>query len=478
MRAALALATQLFDDHAAVASADALIVVEADRQFRRLPYHRHKIVLLLAGMRHLVERARSRGVRVAHVRLEQGLTFAEGLDRAVAELGATELVWMSATDRGVDERLQRFCSARGLGYEVLRNDLFLTDEEDLDAWFEGRAAPLMEDFYHRQRERTGILMSGDKPVGGRWNYDHDNRKPLPKGGVEAPPLPLPSRDPVVDEVIALVDERFPEHPGRASGFWLPVTPEDARSWLDVFVRERLELFGRYEDAMAEDEPFLFHSVLSPMLNVGLVTVHEVLDAVQDAARGGIPLASLEGFVRQVIGWREYMRGMYRGHPELDHVNAFGFERQLEPYWYTGEDVPDDLPYPVRRVLERVHERGYAHHIERLMVLGNWFLQEEYAPAAVTRWYSALFVDAYPWVMVPNVMGMSQYADGGLVATKPYLSGGAYLQRMGRWWANAEEARASAFTDGYWRFLRRHDHLLADNPRMKLALAQARERGGG
>ena len=189
----------------------------------------------------------------------------------------------------------------------------------------------------------------------------------------------------------------------------------------------------------------------------------------------LPIASAEGYIRQVIGWREYMRGMYRAHPELEHANALELDRELEHWWYTLDDVPLTLPEPVRVVLQRVHALAYAHHIERLMVLGSWMLMQGYAPRSVNRWFLSLFVDAYPWVMVANVMGMSQFADGGLVGTKPYVSGGAYLQRMGRWWSSDRAARESAFTDAYWAFLERHEDMLAGNHRLAQPLAQMRQR---
>ncbi|MDX5400738.1 MAG: cryptochrome/photolyase family protein, partial [Actinomycetes bacterium] len=332
---------------------------------------------------------------------------------------------MSATDRGVDARLARLCRAEGVATAVHPDALFLTPAADLDDWFAGHPSTPMEDFYRWQRRRTGILMEGDAPAGGRWNFDADNRQPLPRGGLTIPPLPIPEPDDITRAVMEEVARRFPDHPGDAADFWLPVRPDGARAWLADFVARRLASFGPYEDAMAAGEPFLFHSVLSPLLNVGLLTVAEILDAIL-AAPDAVPLASLEGFVRQVIGWREYMRGAYRAVPGLRDANHFGLTRRLEPWWYTGRDIPDDLPVPVRTVPERVHRWGYAHHIERLMVLGNWFLLQGYHPREVFDWFSALFVDAYEWVMVPNVQGMSQYADGGGVATKPYVSGGAYL----------------------------------------------------
>jgi deoxyribodipyrimidine photolyase-related protein len=477
MKAAVILGTQVMAQHPAFddPEIDVFFFVESAARFERLPYHQHKIVLILAAMRHAAARLEAAGRVVHRIGLDENLSFAQGLERLVTEQGVDGLAWMSATDRGVDARLDRLCARWGLRRRVYDDALFLTPAELADGWFGQHPTPVMEDFYRWQRRRTGVLMDGEKPAGRRWNFDADNRHPLPKRGLTIPALPTVERDEITERTIAEVSERFAGHPGDAADFWLPVTPEVAADWLATFVAERLHDFGRYEDAMASDEPFLFHSVLSPLLNIGLVTVQQVVDAALAAAVDDVPLASIEGFLRQVIGWREYMRGMYRAHPVLEETNFLGQERRLEGWWYTGEDVPDHLPEPVRTVLARVHRWGYAHHIERLMVLGNWFLLQGYEPGEVTRWFSALFVDAYEWVMVPNVRGMSQYADGGLVGTKPYISGGAYLQRMGSWWPSAQAAKESAFTDAYWRFLDENEERLADNSRLARPLAQMRAR---
>lgn len=479
MKAALVLATQLFEDHPAYDDPDIDIVffVEAESALTRRPYHAHKLILLLSGLRHAAARAEAGGHRIAHLRLGEEWSFADGLRRLIREHSVDGLAWMSATDRGVDRRIARICRREGLQTRVYPDALFLTPADKVDGWFADHRGAKMEDFYRWQRTRTGILMDGDAPAGGRWNFDADNRHPLPRGGVQVPALPTIDLDGTTRSVIDQVAERFPDHPGDPADFWLPVTPADARRWLDVFIAERFENFGRYEDAMAAEEPFLFHATISPLLNSGLLHVQEVVDAAL-AARDDVPLSALEGFLRQVIGWREYMRGSYRAQPGLIDANHFGLTRPLEDWWYTGERVPDDIPIPVRVVLERVHRFGYAHHIERLMVLGNWFLLQGYHPRAVFDWYSALFVDAYEWVMVPNVQGMSQYADGGGVATKPYISGGAYLQKMGAWWESDRAARDSAYTRAYWAFLERHEGLLAGNPRLSMPLAQMRRRRDG
>ena len=479
MKAALVLATQQFDQHPAFddPEIDLVLFVESDAAFRRRRYHSHKIVLLLSAMRHTADRVGASGRRVERIALEEDVGYLEGLRRLVEEHEIDALAWMSATDLGIDRRLLRFCRDAGLRTRVYPDGLFLTPAADVDEWFATHVTARMEDFYRWQRRRTGILMDGGAPTGKRWNFDAENREPLPRGGIEVPALPSLEPDDITNAAIAEVAERFADAPGDAAEFWLPTTPDAARDWLDDFVGRRLASFGRYEDAMAADEPFLFHSVLSPLLNVGLLTVDEVVAAAL-AAGDDVPLASLEGFVRQVIGWREYMRGAYRAMPDLRTANHFALTRELEPWWYTGRGIPDELPIAVRTVLERVHRWGYAHHIERLMVLGNWFLLQGYNPRAVYDWFCALFVDAYEWVMVPNVQGMSQYSDGGRVATKPYISGGAYLQRMGSWWGSATEARDSVFTSAYWDFLDAHEDQLTGNPRLALPLAQMRKRRGG
>ena len=475
-RLALVLGDQLSFDLASLQgldpAQDVVLLAEVAEEAGHVPHHPQKIALIFSAMRHFAAALRERGLRVQYVRLDDADNSGSlpgELLRWADHFGAQEIHLTECGDWRLEQAL-RHC---GLPIHWHVDQRFLCSREAFAAWVGGRKQLRMEYFYREMRRRSGLLMNGDgTPVGGAWNFDADNRKALPKKGVEIPPLPQLEHDEITRAVIAEVDERYPEHPGSAADFWLPVTPEDSRDWLDLFVAERLHDFGRYEDAMKADEPFLFHAIVSPMLNIGLLTVDEVVAA---ATRTDAPLASVEGFIRQVIGWREYMRGMYRAHPKLEHVNALHLDKRIQKYWFSGERMPKDLPLPVRTVLERVHRWGYAHHIERLMVLGNWFLLQGYAPRQVNDWFLALFVDAYDWVMVPNVMGMSQFADGGFVATKPYVSGGAYLQKMGSWWSSAQEAKDSVFTDAYWEFLERHEDVLAGNHRLGLALAPMRKR---
>jgi deoxyribodipyrimidine photolyase-related protein len=481
MKAALVLATQLFDEHPAYSDPeiDLLVVIESVAAFRRRRYHAHKIVLLLSSMRHTVAELRYAGRDVVHHRLrDPEVSFSRALSKTIEERDITHLAWMRPTDDRVHRRLLSVAAARGVHTRTYPDALFLTPDRALDGWFAAHPARRMEDFYRWQRRRTGVLMHDGAPAGGRWNFDAENRHPLPRDKrtraltIDIPPLPAPEPDEITREAIADAVAHFADHPGDPETFWLPVTSDAARLWLADFIERRLPSFGRYEDAMDAEEPFLFHSVISPLLNIGLITTAQVVAEVEAS---DAPIESREGFLRQVIGWREYMRGAFRAQPDLVHANHFGLTRTLEPWWYTGEGIPEDLPLPVRAVLERVHGYGYAHHIERLMVLGNWFLLQGYEPREVYEWFSAMFVDAYDWVMVPNVQGMSQYADGGRVATKPYIAGGVYLQRMGSWWPTAKDPQADAVTAAYWEFLDRHEPELADNPRLALPLAQMRRR---
>ena len=269
----------------------------------------------------------------------------------------------------------------------------------------------------------------------------------------------------------IINTNFKTNPGQVESFWLPTTFDEAQSWLSDFIQKRFYDFGAYEDAMKDGEVLLFHSALSPLLNLGLITPAEVIQkALEARAKNKIPINSLEGFIRQIIGWREYMYGMYEFNENKIRKNFFSFKKPLEKYWY--QEPNDKLPLPVSSAMKTTFGYGYNHHIERLMVLGNWFLLNEYDPGSVYDWFSSMYVDAYEWVMVPNVFGMSQYADGGFIATKPYISGGNYLQKMGKWWGSNDAAKNSEFTKLYWKFLAKHTEKFKHNPRMSLAIRQA------
>lgn len=478
MKAALILGTQLLENHPALTdtSVDIIIMIEAKDVSAKLPYHRHKLILLFSAMRHFKAQLTRDGHKVIYRTLSDTPSFSDALTEIIKKNKVSELVWMVSSDTPTNKRLELLCDSLSVTTSHYDNGLFITSDSELRTWFKDHPRSLMEVFYRWQRQRTGILCEGTLPVGGRWNFDADNRKPLPKQSIHIPSIELPAVDKQTQEVIDMVNTAFPDNPGNGADFWLPVTHKDAKKRLESFISERFENFGTYEDAMKNGEPFLFHSVLSPLLNCGLLSVNEVIEAALNAyEKDNIPLHSVEGFIRQIIGWREYMYGMYLTQQDLKDANYFGFTKQLEDWWYNDEALSQDLPPPVLGALQTVLKYGYNHHIERLMILGNWFLINEYDPRSVYRWFSTMYVDAYEWVMVPNVMGMSQYADGGKTATKPYISGGNYLQKMGQWWPSAAAAQKSIYTELYWQFLENNYELLKKNYRMSLVLKQVQAR---
>ncbi len=476
-RAYVVLANQLLRNHPAVSAkpGDIVIMIEAHDICAKLPYHKHKLVLLLAAMRNYRNYLISKDITVVYVEMTATTVFTDELQKILQGKHISQLEWMRTSDVGPGKTLLNVCKMLEIPYQIHPNLQFMTPHGEFQKWYSAQKNPLMESFYRLQRKRTEILMNGNEPEGGTWNYDAQNRKPLPKSGLEVPATSLLPADVCTKEVMTLVEKLFPTNPGDVANFWLPTTFAAADIWLADFIETKLALFGPYEDASRINEPFLFLSVLSPLINCGLLDVETVVAAVVEAYRDGrAPLNSVEGFVRQVIGWREYMYGMYLEMPELLEANYFGFTKELESWWYDASYTEQSLPIPVKAALDTVHSYGYNHHIERLMVLGNWFLLNEYNPQSVYKWFSSMYVDAYEWVMVPNVLGMSQYADGGVIATKPYISGGNYLQKMGNWWPDMNAAKASEYNVLYWKFLNTHRDLLKDNFRMRMVLQLAQK----
>jgi deoxyribodipyrimidine photolyase-related protein len=456
------------------AAHDVVLMAEVADETRYVRHHRQKVVLVLSAMRHFAAALRARGITVRYVLLDDPAntgSLSGELQRAVRDLAPARIVATEPGEWRVLDLMRGWEAACGLPVELRDDDRFLCSRAQFRDWLAGRSAPRMEFFYREMRRRTGFLMDGDQPVGGAWNFDTENRKRLPKG-LPVPPARRFEPDAVTREVIALVAARCADHFGALEPFGWAVTREQALEALHDFVHELLPSFGDYQDAMRAGEPFLFHAVLSPYLNVGLLLPREVCEAALAAGeRGAAPLNAVEGFLRQVLGWREYVRGLYwtQG-PGYGRSNALAATRPLPAFFWTRRT---DLAC-VAAVLEDTWRHAYAHHIERLMVIGNFALLAGLAPAAVEEWFLVVYADAFEWVELPNVHGMALYADGGLLASKPYAASGAYIDRMSdhcrgcRYDPKQKEGEtACPFNYLYWEFLLRNEGVLGDNPRLSL-----------
>lgn len=446
---------------------DTVVMAEVMGEGTSVPHHPQKIALILAAMRAFADELRVAGWRVAYSRLddpENSQTLAGEVLRRAEGAGAQAVIVTHPGEWRVLEDLQ----ALPLPVTVLPDDRFLCSHAEFAAWAEGRRELRMEWFYREMRRKTGLLMEGEKPAGGQWNYDHDNRKRAERSLLRPAPLRF-APSPQVEEVLALVEARF-AHFGRLRPFGWAVTRDQALRVLEDFVAHRLARFGDEQDAMLEGEPWLSHSTLSPCLNLGLLSPMEVCLSVEAAWRAGkVAINAAEGFIRQIIGWREYVRGIWalKG-PGYLQGNALGHDRALPLAYWGGET----RMACVKAAVAQTRDLGYAHHIQRLMVTGNFALLAGVDPAEVHEWYLSVYVDAFEWVEAPNTLGMSQWADGGVVGSKPYVSSGAYIDRMSdHCRACAYEVKdktgssACPFNTLYWHFLDRHRARFARNPRM-------------
>jgi deoxyribodipyrimidine photolyase-related protein len=446
-----------------------VVLVEARSVLRRRRFHRAKAHLVLSAMRHL---AAELGDRCTYRQVE---TYGEGLAQLEGPLSVVQ-----PTSRAADAWVRRN------GMEVLPERGFVTTRADFAGWAEGRRSLLLEDFYRWQRRRLDVLMDGDEPAGGRWNLDAENRRPPPKAATLGVPEPWwPEEDEIDAQVRADLDRWQAEgmsFVGEDGPRWAAVTRAEAVAALDRFVAQRLVHFGPHEDAMLAADPWMAHSALSPAINLGLLHPLECAQAAEDAyRRGDAGLARVEGYVRQVLGWREYVWSVY-WHAPADYRdrNALGAHGDLPAWWRDLDAGGQVTARCLSSVLRDLRERGWVHHIPRLMVLSNYAMQRGWDPAQVTAWFHEAFVDGYDWVMVPNVVGMSQHADGGLMATKPYAAGGAYLNRMSDYCRGCRYRPtvrvgedACPFTAGYWAFLDRAEPVLRGNRRMQQPLAGLR-----
>ncbi|WP_328803157.1 cryptochrome/photolyase family protein [Oceanomicrobium pacificus] len=473
-RLVLVLGDQLTPDLSALAEADrardVVVMAEVAAETEYVWHHRQKIVLFLSAMRHFAQELEEAGWKVAYTRLDDegnSQSISGELLRRAEEQGAGEVL----TTLCGDWRLRTEIEDLPLSVTVLPDRRFICDRPRFEAWAEGRKSLRMEYFYREMRRETGLLMDGDKPAGGEWNYDAENRKPASDDLFIPKPFTV-SPDAVTQGVIDMIADRYPDGYGTLDGFGWAVTRGDAEAAAVHFFAECLRDFGTYQDAMLQGQPTLWHAVLSPYLNLGLL---DPLDLCKRAAAaweaGDAPLNAAEGFIRQILGWREFVRGVYdlQG-PDYLTSNALGQSRDLPEFYWTA----DTEMACMADALGQTRDRAYAHHIQRLMVTGNFALLAGIDPAQVHAWYLAVYADAVEWVEAPNTLGMSQFADGGLFASKPYVSSGKYIDRMSDYCSGCTYAVGQRAGDGacpfnalYWYFLDRQRDRMEGNPRMAM-----------
>ena len=469
----LLLGNQLFPEkHIRETHAHFIFMAEHSQLASYYRFHKHKIILFLSAMRHYASELKQKNYIVNYIELqppELEVAFTISLKKWIQENSIEELLIYEIEDKFFETEIFTFLKNENLKYRVLQSPLFLTSRESFKKYLASTQKPFMKTFYEQQRKSLKVLLDDkNKPVGGKWSFDSENRKKLPPH-VHIPKISPIAPDPVTQTVMTLVQNRFSDHPGDAKNFWLPTTRKQSIDWFKHFVAERLSHFGDYQDAITDKDPFLFHSVISPMLNMGLITPKEVLLYVlQQHKKQSLPLASLEGFVRQVMGWREFVRGIYQNYSEQqDTGNFWGHQRRLKKCWYDGTT---GIP-PLDQALLKTVRYGYAHHIERLMIFANFMTLCQIHPNEAHKWFMEMFVDSSDWVMGPNVYGMGLWSDGGIFATKPYICGSNYYLKMSDYkkgdWCSTVDAL-------YWSFIDTHKEKLAGNHRFGIMLSQLKK----
>jgi len=443
--------------------------------FNQYGFHRRKLAFHRATMRYYADLLSTKGVQVTYVAASDARSDVRQLVAGLAASGVRHIRYEDPVDDWLNTRIGSACRAAGINVEKSGSRLFVNNENELNDWFEARNRYFQTDFYIHQRKSRRLLTDGSGgPLGGKWSFDSENRERWPKGR-PAPVFSGASRLKWHKEAEAYVREQFSANPGELNAGWeYPVTHDQAELWLEEFLSERFSGFGQFEDAMVRKEAVLHHSVLTPMLNTGLLLPGQVIErAITFAADHEVPVNSLEGFVRQVLGWREFIRAVYIREGRRQRTrNYWGFVKKMPAAFYSGTTGIA----PVDDAINRVNATAYNHHIERLMILGNFMLLCEIDPDEVYRWFMELYIDAYDWVMVPNVYGMSQFADGGLMCTKPYISGSNYVLKMSDF--PADKSWTTTWDALFWRFMHVHRDFFGQNPRLGMLLRTLDRMDGG
>jgi deoxyribodipyrimidine photolyase-related protein len=453
---------------------DYVLMAEVRTEATYVKHHKLKIAFLFSAMRHFAQELEDKGINVRYIRYDDpenaGSLKAE-VERALKELELQLLVLTYPGEWRVLVDMQSWQEEFDAQVDILEDDRFMSTPEDFRLWASGKKQLRMEYFYRELRKRYDVLMEDDKPTGGDWNYDSENRKSLPKD-ISVPKPTGFKPDEITQDVIELVAEEFDDHFGSLESFSFAVTRDQALKVLDSFIKKRLENFGDYQDAMKQGEPWLFHSHISFYLNCGLLTPKEVLERAEVAYReDGAPLNAVEGFIRQILGWREYVRGLYwHEMPDYADKNALNAKRGLPDFFWTADTKMNCL----KQCISETRDNAYAHHIQRLMVLGNFLLLTGIDPKEVQEWYLLVYADAYEWVEMPNVQGMILFADGGVMASKPYSASGNYIDKMSDYCKHCHYKvkekngeQACPFNYLYWDFLDRNKGELKGNPRLSM-----------
>ena len=475
----LVLGDQLNVDSAALADfdphRDRVLMIESVHEANHVWSHKARIAMFLSAMRHFAATLEAKGMAVDYVFLSDAAksSLADILAERLATLKPERLVLVEPGEYCLKMALASVGEVAGTETVMRADTHFFVSVDEFAQWAKGYKQLRMESFYRHVRRETGILMTDGQPEGGTWNYDHANRKTFGRAGPGSIPAPLRfPPDGLTREVFAAIERQFASHPGSLANFNWPVTRNDALNALEDFITHRLVNFGKFQDAMWQGEPYLYHSALSAALNLKLLNPRELVDAaIVEYRLGNAPLAAVEGFVRQIIGWREFIRGMYwLDMPALKEANHFGNNRMLPVWYWTGETHMNCM----RQAIGQTLDYGYAHHIQRLMVTGMFGVLAEIAPKALSDWYLAIYVDAVEWVELPNVIGMALFANGRRFASKPYVASGAYIQRMSNYCAGCRYnpkirlgPNACPITTLYWRFLDLHEDEFANDPRTSL-----------
>ena len=455
---------QLFEEHPGIHAGSTVYLVEEWLFFNQFNFHQQKILLHRASMKAFEAQLQQRNISTTYIEASDKNSAISVLIATLSKVGCKNIVIAELVDEWLTKRLMQACQKNNVAVEVLQTPNFLNNMQEAAAFFDKKKTYFQTAFYIDQRKKRNILLSlNNEPEGGQWSYDADNRAKFP--AKEIPPVIKPViSNQYVEEAQQYVQKNYANNYGNIDAFIFPVTHEDAAIWLDTFIKTRMEKFGIYEDAIVAKADYLHHSVISPLVNIGLLNPQQVVNRVLELApKYNIPLNSLEGFIRQIIGWREFIRIVYEREGTKQRTsNYWGFSRKIPPSFWNGTTGIE----PIDQTIQKLLKTSYSHQIERLMILGNFMLLSEFDPDEVHRWFMEMYIDAYDWVMVPNVYGMTQFADGGLMTTKPYISGSNYLMKM----SDYKKGKWCEVWDGlFWRFMHVHRDFFSKNPRLGMLL---------